>query len=161
MIESIQVGFQAIQGGLNIAQGIQSLKTETAVNQAVIDIQRSLLDAQKGLNEAEARHSSDLARIDELEQETMRLKDWSTERERYELIGIRGGAFAYMPKAGMENGEPAHWLCTNCFEHGQKSIMQNKGQQRAGSGDETYGCNRCKASFNVMGRVRPAYQRSE
>ena len=63
MIESIQAGFQAIKGGLDIAQGFQSFKTEAAVNQAVIDIQRSLLEAQRGLNEAEARHTADLQRI--------------------------------------------------------------------------------------------------
>ena len=48
MIESIQLAFGAVKGGLDIAQGFQSLKTEAAINQAIIDIQRSLLEAQRG-----------------------------------------------------------------------------------------------------------------
>lgn len=157
MIESIQGAYSAIQGALTIAQGFQALKTDTAVNQAIIDIQRSFLDALRGLTEAEARHTADVKHINELEQEIVRLKDWSVERECYELVGIRGGVFAYMPKQGMDGGKPAHWLCTNCFEHGQKSILQNKGHKRQGSGEEEYACDICKGGFTVMGRTRPTY----
>ena len=39
------LGAIAIKGALDIAQGFGAFKTEAAVNQAVITIQRSLLDA--------------------------------------------------------------------------------------------------------------------
>ncbi len=161
MLEVIKGAYNSLKTASDIAQGIIALKTETEKNAAVINIQRHVLEGQRALMEADALHATDLRRIGELEQEIVRLEDWSAERERYELIGIRGGAFTYMPKAGMENGQPAHWLCANCFDHGRKSILQNKGQTRQGSGEESYGCDRCKGSFVVMSRSRPVYQREQ
>ena len=161
MIESIQSPYGAIKGGLDIAQGFQALKTEAAVNQAVIDIQRSLLDAQRALNEAEARHVADLRHIDELEQKIVKSKDWAAESESYELVEVCRGAFAYMPKAGVDSGKPAHWLCVNCFDQGQKSFLQYKGQGTTTSGgrgmESTYGCDGCRASVKVSYRTRPAW----
>ena len=161
MIESIQGAYSAIKGGLDIAQGFQAFKTEAAVNQAVIDIQRSLLEAQRALNEAEARHVADLRRIEELEQEIVKAKDWSAERESYELTGVYRGAFAYMPKDGVKSGKPAHWLCANCFDQGRKSFLQYKGQDSTPSGgrgmESTYGCDTCRASIKVSYRTKPAY----
>lgn len=156
MIESIQLAFGAVKGGLDIAQGFQSLKTEAAINQAIIDIQRSLLEAQRGLNEADTRHAADLKRIDELEQEIVRLKDWSAERVRYEAVSIYLGTIAYMPKLGMEDGKPPHWLCANCFERGLKSFLSFKGQDKGHDRSEsTWGCDTCKSSIKVSFRTHP------
>jgi hypothetical protein len=162
MIESIQGAYGAIKGGLDIAQGFQAFKTETAVNQAIIDIQRSLLEAQRALNEAEARHSTDLSRVTSLEQEVVRLKDWTAEQERYHLVDVDRGAFAYMPKPGMENGQPAHWLCANCFGQGHKSLLQFKGQGSSSASREcTYGCDRCKGTMAMHWRRKPTYPGEE
>ena len=153
MIDTIGAAFHGIKGALDIAQGWQSLKTETAVNTALVTIQRSLLEALRALNDAEARHTADIAQITALEQEIVRLKDWSAEKEKYQLVTIDHTSFAYMPKIGMENGQPAHWLCTNCFEHGRRSLMQHKGT----SGESLYCCNACKAEFRVRHRISPEY----
>ena len=158
MLETVKAAYDGLKVTTGIIQGIYALKSETEKNQAVIDIQRNVLEAQRALTEAEGIHAADLMRIKDLEQEIVGLKDWSAERERYELVGIRGGGFAFMPKEGMEGGKPAHWLCANCFEQGRKSFMQSKGQPRQGSGEEVYGCDLCKGSFTVMGRTRPAYR---
>jgi len=161
MLETIEVGYNAIKGALDIARGFQAFKTEAAVNQAVIDIQRSLLEAQRALNEAEARHASDLRRVSDLEQQIARSNDWSEERQRYQLVDVWRGAVVYMPKPGMENGEPAHWLCANCFNQGRKSPLQHKGQDRTASGgngnESTYGCDACKGAIKVSFRTKPAY----
>lgn len=160
MIESIQGAYSAIKGGLDIAQGFQAFKTEAAVNQAIIDIQRSLLEAQRALNEAEARHAADLSRVTKLEEEIVRLKDWTAERKRYHLVDVDRGAFAYMPKPGMEEGQPAHWLCAKCFEHADKSLMQFKGEAKAPGGNSPealYGCDECNGSFKTNWRRKPSY----
>ena len=157
MIESIQGAYNAIKGGLDIAQGFQALKTEAAVNQAVIEIQRSLLEAQRALNEA--RHTADLSRIDELKKQIMDSKDWAAEAERYEAVDIDRGSIAYMLKLGMENGQPPHWLCANCFNHGAKSFLVFKGQDRdvRGRGQESaWGCDNCRASIKVGYMRNPA-----
>lgn len=159
MIEAITTSFNAIKGGLDIAQGIQSLKNEAAISQAVIDIQRSLLEAQRGLNEAETRHAADLARIRELEQEIMSLKDWAAESERYEPVDIYLGTIAYMPKLGVKGGEPAHWLCPNCFQQGRKSFLVSKGQVTNNTGGlglhRTWGCDACGLNFQISYQRNP------
>lgn len=123
MIESIQSAYHAIKGGLDIAQGFQALKTETAINQAVIEIQRGFLEAQRALYEAEMRHSADLRRISGLEEQFIKLKDWQAQKERYELKDTGQGALAYALKNGMETSEPTHWLCPDCYQTGEKSIL--------------------------------------
>jgi hypothetical protein len=47
-----------------------------------------------------------------------------TEKARYQLREVNTGVFAYVPKQGMEQGEPFHMLCANCYERGEKSILQ-------------------------------------
>ncbi len=152
MLDIIQSGYNGIKGALDIAQGIAALKTETAINQAVIDIQRLLLDAQRALTEADRTHSGDLKHATELEQEIVRLKDWSAEKERYQLHAIDGRTFAYVQKPGMENGQPAHWLCANCFDNRHiKSILQFAGMMS----EAAYRCASCDATIRVYPETTP------
>ena len=157
MLETIKAGYDGLKATTGIVQGIFALKSETEKNQAIIDIQRNVLEAQRALTEADGVHAADLKRIAELEQEIVRLKDWSAERKRYQLVDVWQGAFAYMPKPGMEDGQPAHWLCTNCFNQGRRSFMQSKG----GVDGDQFGCDACKGSFRVAKRVRPSYPNSD
>lgn len=161
MLAELTAGYQATKATLDIAKGIQALKTEAEINSAVIDIQRLTIEAQQNLMQAQASHTSLVGRVAQLEEEIANLKDWSAERECYQLVDVYRGAFAFMPKPGMERGQPAHWLCTNCFDQGRKSYMQFKGQDRGpggSNGQETaYGCNGCKGSIKVGWRTKPTY----
>jgi hypothetical protein len=67
-----------------------------------------------------------LQKISELEHEVAYLKAWETEKQRYELkdVADRSGSFTYIIKKEMQGSEPLHCLCANCYERGQKSIMQ-------------------------------------
>ena len=116
MIAALQAGYAGTKAALDIAKGILSFKTEVERNQAVIDIQRHVLDTQCALGDAEREYTASLKRIDTLEAEIARLKDWSAEQERYELADAGAGTLAYRQKAAMEDGQPAHWLCptANC-----------------------------------------------
>jgi hypothetical protein len=60
-----------------------------------------------------------------------------------------------MPKSGMGDSEPPHWLCPNCFSRKQKSFLQFKGRDTrshgSGRGDHSnYGCDTCKAAMKVF-----------
>ena len=118
-ILEIKAGYESAKAALQIAQGISSLKSETAVNAAVIDIQRHTLDAQQAL-------SASLDRIGELEKEVMRLKDWSAEKECYELADTGQGSLAYRLKEGVQPPQPAHWICPHCYQKGEKSILNHE-----------------------------------
>jgi hypothetical protein len=71
----------------------------------------------------------------------MRMKDWATERERYALKRYYPGSFAFALKPEMAAGEPSHRLCANCYENGQKSILQQTGNMNR---FPVVACARCK-----------------
>ncbi|MEH6714158.1 hypothetical protein [Parasphingorhabdus flavimaris] len=150
MIEQLQIGYTGLKTALEIAQGIQALKTETAVNQAVIDIQRHVVEAQKSLTEADTIHSADLKRIDALEQEIVSLKDWSAEQENYELADAGNEVLAYRIKSSVETSEPPHWLCPNCYQNRKKSILQPD-RQTVGRAKHLI-CHACSLNVIVEGR---------
>jgi hypothetical protein len=52
------------------------------------------------------------------------LEAWETEKKRYQLTDYGRGTFAYALKPDAADGEPPHRVCANCYQHGQKSILQ-------------------------------------
>lgn len=78
----------------------------------------------------------------ELQQEQARQQRFADEAERYALSETDMGGIVYALKPGHENGEPRHCLCANCFEQGQKSILQRVAHN-------TLGCPRCKAQVHM------------
>lgn len=163
MISEISAGLSSLKAAKDILQALNGLQTATAINDVKFTLQGHMLDAQSGLFAAQEAQSAATLRIRDLEQQIMKLKDWSAEKQRYELHDIGRGAMAYVPKLGMENGEPAHWLCVRCFQHGAKSFMQFKGQAQTktgGRGDTSdYACDDCKSRLTVSYRVNPKNDR--
>lgn len=150
----------AIGAAVGVVQRITTTMTAVAINDVKIELQGSLLAAQSALFQAQQNEATTATRISDLEKELVRLRDWSAEASRYEMKAIDIGAFAYMPKPGVENGEPPHWLCTNCFGKGQKSVLQTKGQaQSAGGGRGQYArwvCNACHGEVQVYYTRKPS-----
>ena len=161
MLAEISAGLGSLKAAKDIVQGLSAAKTEAAVNGVKIDLQGLILDAQQGLFAAQEAQSADARRIADLEREIIRLRDWSTERQRYQLVDAWRGAVAYMPRSGMEDGEPAHWLCANCFNQGRKSFLQFKGQGATQGGSRSEesldGCDDCKGSMRTSSRTKPTY----
>jgi len=74
------------------------------------------------------------------------LKQWGSEKKRYQLTDVGGGAFAYALKAAMSNGEPPHYICTNCYEQSKKSILNHID---TGDGLHVLSCPRCPAKLVI------------
>ena len=153
MIEYIQLAYNSSKAAFDVAKGINSLSSEVEKNLAVVEIQRHVMEGNSNLMAAQQAHSDALKRIDALEKEVLHLKDWSGEKQNYVLKSIDPSGFAYVPKAGLENGQPPHWLCTNCFDQSEKSILQMKD---AGGPMATYHCNRCSGQMMVYSRRHPS-----
>ncbi|WP_310474012.1 hypothetical protein [Sandarakinorhabdus sp.] len=99
----------------DMAKGLNAATTQVQITEVKIALLEHIMSAREALSSAQAAEAESARLIDELKQEIARLKDWSKEAQRYQLINVRNGAMAYAPKPGLENGEPAHWLCANCF----------------------------------------------
>lgn len=121
---TIGAAYSGLKNGLGILQGLNATNTQVQVNDAKLALQQIIFDAQAALADAKEEQASSTERIRELEAEIMRLKDWSTERERYELKRFYPGTLAYALKLSMANGEPTHMLCQHCYGRNEKSILQ-------------------------------------
>lgn len=160
-VAAIGGAVSGLKAALDIGKGIQSLNTTTEVQLKTSELLDALYDSRMKLIEAADTQSALLKRVEELEQKIASFEQWSGEKERYELKAIDIGAFAYMHKAGMENGEPAMWFCQTCFEQQHKSPLQFRAQDRGsnaagGRGSHSrWGCNSCKAEIVVAYSRKP------
>jgi hypothetical protein len=159
MLAEISAGFSSLKAAFDITKGLNSANTQASINDVKIPLQEHIIEAQQALSAAGDAQTAAAGRITQLEQEIVRLEDWSAEKERYQLKNIWRGSVAYVLKPGMENGEPPHWLCANCFSRSQRSFLYFKGQDRRPTGalgdESTYACDVCKSSMKVEFRQKP------
>lgn len=159
MIAELATGWHSLKAAKDVLQGLNAFENAAAVNEVKVTLQGHILEAQESLFAAQELQATSAKRIADLEAQIMRMKDWSSERERYELVAVSSGAFFYMEKAGMRSGQPAHWLCPSCFEGGKKSIMQRQGKQ--GDLERPWTCSTCKLSVTVRYSVKPEFTETE
>jgi hypothetical protein len=116
-----------------------------AVQEKVLELNSKILDAQRATFAAHDERTTLIDRVRALEEENAGMKAWGAEKARYELKDLYRGLFAYIPKEGMEQGEPLHALCANCYQKGQKSILQTNGSISVH--DRTWDCPNCKTKI--------------
>lgn len=145
-ITEASAAISGIKTAMDMLKGIHSLKSEADINSAVINIQRTLLDAQASALIDREKHMELLSRIEQLDKQISSGNKWDEERARYELKEFPTGAFAYVLCEGKANGEPPHKLCTKCFHEGKKSILQVKHKR---SGGESVTCTNCNQTMTL------------
>ena len=120
MIEGAVTGLKTAG---DIIMGLAKLRTITEVQANAIDLQQIILGVQSSLLSAQSEQMGFLKQIRELKTEVEGLKAWDLQRQRYKLTNPWDGAVTYTLRQSMANGEPAHWICTSCYEVGRKSIL--------------------------------------
>lgn len=123
MLETIAAASDLVA---KITQNLNSLVTSASTTDdghRLIETGQMVVQLSASLMAEQAKNAALLKRERDLEEEIVQLKNWNLEKPRYQLVSIWAGAFAYALKPSMSNGEPAHWLCTTCYEHGKKSIL--------------------------------------
>lgn len=152
-ISSLKAAFDLSKAVLDVAGAVK-------VQGKVFELQREILAAQSSAMAAQQAQATLLAEIGALKQQVVEVKNWDREAQNYELKAIDTGAFAYMLKPGMENGQPPHWLCAHCFNNRQKSLLQTKGQvvtpQEGRSQYAKWACNACRGEVTVFYTRKPS-----
>ncbi|NQV55929.1 MAG: hypothetical protein HQ503_08740 [Rhodospirillales bacterium] len=143
----------SLQSVTEITKGIISLRDTAMIQTKVAELNAVVLSAQQSALASQAEQAAMSRRIDALEKQIAEMEAWAAEKERYQLTDFGGGTFAYTLKPDMESGEPAHRICTNCFQNSQKSILQSSGQNHYSQ--DTYDCPACKTHFNFGNRNDP------
>ena len=153
VIAEIATGLTGLKTALDILKGLKKANTSGPILSEIADLQSALIEVQQDILAANETHATDIDRIRGLEAEVAELKAWNDEKERYDLVSLPPGAFAYALKPTMAEGEPIHWLCANCYEDRKKSLLQRR--QWVSSCYE-WGCHSCSGSIRVAEDIEPS-----
>jgi hypothetical protein len=113
-------GLGAIKTAFDMAKALENIHEAVARDRAVIDLQKEILNAQQAQFVL-------VERVQDLEKQVAAFERWDAEKQRYKMTDFGGGTIAYALKQGMENGEPPHNLCSACYQHRKKGILQPTG----------------------------------
>jgi hypothetical protein len=145
-ISAIAALISALNSAKNIAQAMIGLRDSAAFQSKLIEFQTKLLDANNAAFAAQDERSGLIEQIRRLEKEIADLRAWEAERQRYQLIEVGPAAFAHVIKEDMRGGEPVHCICSECYQRGQKSILQSEGNYY---GTVTLSCPQCTSKVRA------------
>ncbi|WP_420565848.1 hypothetical protein [Thalassobaculum sp.] len=149
MVGEIPAALASLKTAFDIAKGLQELKREGDIKQAISEIQGALMDAQSRALDAQARETALVEEINRLKTQIAGFEDWEREKKRYELYEPTGGVHTYALKDRPAGGEHPMQFCPNCYHQRQISILQfeKMGAPRA----ELLVCPRCGTELFVSG----------
>lgn len=148
--------FSSLKAITDLAKLLIDARDAGVVRAKAIELQHEIIATQQGALAAQAEHSVLLKQVSDLEKKVAELKAWDAEKQKYELkaVGYRGG-LAYALKQGVDTTEPEHFLCTNCHQEGNKSILQK--EMRVPNLTEVLVCPRCIAEVYLTGERDPRH----
>ena len=148
MVGVVELGgaLGGLKAAMDIAKGLNATAGAVAINDAKIQLQSAILEAQGALLAAQESQTANLKRIDELETKIVKLDAWESEKKRYELREFPTGVLAYVLKENDQSSEPPHRVCPQCYQESHKSLLQTTTRH---SGGEIVECPRCKLSLKL------------
>jgi len=141
---SITAAWGSMKAVGELAKGFVSLHSAAEVQARAIELNQKIIDAQNAIFAAQTTQTALVDRVRELESQIARMKDWDAQKQRYQLATPFPGCMVYALKKTMSDGEPPHYLCTSCFQKGQRSILQGV-EGRGHRNTSTYHCPVCNS----------------
>lgn len=124
---SIQGAIAGLQTAGNMAKALVDIHDASVVKAKVSELQSAILAAQSSALSAHSEQFALLERVRDLETQIKEMEAWAGEKKRYQLTEVgQKGAFVYALKEGDDSTEPPHKICANCYNHGQKSVLQEE-----------------------------------
>ena len=151
---AIGQGLAAVKTLSDIAKTAFGLRDSAKLLEAQVEFNRQLLSVQTALATAQQEQTELAQTIRDLEKKIADLEAWETEKQRYQLVQLTSGSFAYAFKSEEQGSEPVHHICARCYEHRQKSILQKMPTNLAGMHMRVplkYQCPDCKSEFVAAG----------
>lgn len=124
MIQELLSAAHSVNSLLSLLKAANGLANYNEIVAAVSEVNTKLMQANAVALAAQEKQSALSAKIQELEQECARLKDWSAEKEKYERRQIAPGVFAQIDRSYLGDMQSAHKLCCNCFDKAIPSTLQ-------------------------------------
>lgn len=124
MIEYLPQAMSSLSTALNIGKTLVEIRDSAKLQEAVIQFNGAIIDAQSKIMASQEERTTLTRKVDELEKECMRLKNWEGEREKYSRKELSTGVFAYIENNHVGKLQNAHKYCCNCFDNYRKSTLQ-------------------------------------
>lgn len=137
---------QSLKSASDIAKAMMDLRDFTAVQAKSAELLREINTAYERAFAANAAQAELLERIHRLEEEKRQAEHWAREKQRYRLVDVYKGRLAYLVKEEARGEEPVHYICPDCAEKAQKSIMQG---DHGAFGEVKITCPTCKLSLTT------------
>lgn len=134
MITELLSAVQSMQSLATLLKAANSLSNYNEIVSAVSEVNAKLMQANAVALASQEKQSSLSTKVQELEKECVRLKDWAAEKQHYELRQVAPGVFARVEKSVVGDMESTHKLCCNCFDNTVKSILQQNPATTPSSG---------------------------
>lgn len=156
MLEWFSAGVASAQAAKDITQSLLTLRGEEAVRSRVFDLTQSLMELQQQLMNAQLEQMQLIKRVKELETAVADASEADDQKHMYQLHEFDNHTFAYTLKPEHQVDGPVHYLCSNCFEGGERVTLQMFG----GVGFATRKCPRCKTCVSYESRPMPTVRKS-
>ena len=143
-ISGLISSFQALY---SLAKSMLDIREFEHLNAKVIEMQQIIVLAQNQTLAAQESLSAQSTKIRQLEEECMRLKDWSAESQRYSHREIAPGVFAHVENVFVGNFQHAHKLCSHCFYQHERSPVQESAEEHRRI---SLSCFRCKGKIKFL-----------
>lgn len=152
MLAEITAVLEGIKVTTDIAKGLKSAYDSHTIAEAQAQVLEKLTNLRMDTLTLQDKTSEIIEKRDELARKLKEFEDWKATQEKYRLSELQRGKFVYTPKELQNSSEPAHYLCTNCYDHREKSILQAAWHDDF---DAKYICPRCKMELELFFKSRP------
>jgi hypothetical protein len=146
--------YNSVKAAFDIAKGVMSVTNDVKVKLATSELIGTLADSLEQIVAARKAHMDLLDRITELESALAKKAAWEAEKASYELRTSPFGPHFYALTA--DGTPPSHRLCANCFDKGERSVLQTTNKH---SGGEEVECNRCSSRLKLSDFSNPNVNR--
>jgi hypothetical protein len=126
MIEHLPQAMASLNAASTMLSSLVGLRDFAKYATQLNELHSHIIKANTTIISEQQSHLALTAKIQELEKECMRLKNWSAEKERYSRKQIAYGIFAYLENDRVERVQESHKLCCNCFENTIHSTLQQQ-----------------------------------
>lgn len=129
MIEYLPQAMASLNAASKMISALVEMRDFAKYATQLNELHSHIIKANTTIIAEQQSHLALTAKIQELEKECVRLKDWSAEKERYSRKQIANGIFAYLENDFVGNFQEAHKLCCNCFHKSIPSTLQQESAQ--------------------------------
>lgn len=100
------------------------VRDEAKVNAALGDMAQRITDLQLAGFETSSKLLAKAEEVAALKAQVTELEAKVKLRERYQLVAVHRGAFAYRYTPDEGDGTPPHYACQLCLDDGQRTVLQ-------------------------------------